>query len=201
MKRVLMMLAVVMSGAYGGAALGASVGEQLADCRKETTENLRLACYDLIGSETNSASSPVDPTDTGMWDIDISSDPITDQKIVSAMASAVEGKGVTGKAPIVAAVCVKGRVNFVVDWQDLFFGDLTVTHRVDEAAPASQKWQNTGNNRVSMHPKPGPFIKSILDKNRLVLRYLSEQGKSGTAIFDISGLRAALAPHPKVCPI
>jgi len=148
-------------------------------------------------------------THTGKWTANVSSDPIDDSKTVVLMITADSGRNMMGVKPILYIRNSKDGDEVFIAWSAFLGQEASVTWRVDSEDPHTGRWplSNTGaesfyetDQSVSSPSDVTDFIRSLIDAKKLAVKVTPYNGNPITAVFDLSGLRKAVAPFKASVP-
>jgi type VI secretion system protein VasI len=112
------------------------------------------------------------------------------------------GQSRFGKKPMLAIRCNAKETYVAIEWYDYLGMERTsVTTRVDKNKALTASWRisNTGEMTALMMPELASFVRNMLDATQLVAEVVPYSDPRITAVFDITGLRAAITPRANVC--
>ena len=125
------------------------------------------------------------------------------------MLNAIEGVGGVIPEPIsLIARCQSNTTEVYVNWQD-FLGDdelgdprstrKRVTYRLPPADAKTEMWGVSTDNDSTFVARAIPFLRTIVESDRLVAQTTPYNEGPSTAIFDLTGARSALEPLAETC--
>jgi type VI secretion system protein VasI len=177
-------------------------------CASIDDETKRLACYDLV------AKSPPDPAPKptpksvhaldgppGGWRVSSSTDPITDELIVTAILPPNDPQTFR-RAPSLVVRCRGESLDVYVLVED-FLGnrnDPEVTMRLDDRKPETQEWGLSADFTAVFHPAPVWLARQFHVSKKLAFRVSPYSENPLTAVFDLTGYARVSAELGKACP-
>lgn len=194
-------------------------------CAGAPVETIRLECYDNLASvlEIMDSDLPSDapteplarvpepsPTeqDTGKWRVSTSVNPMDDTTRVTAILTADSGRSRYGDPVQFVARCQSNTTEAYVIWHD-YVGDDSrdvysdwkyVTVRIGDAEAQRQRWNISTDKKATFAPDwAGALLKKLATEDKLALRMTPYGENPITALFDLRGTRAALAPLAETC--
>ena len=176
-------------------------------CRSISDDAARLACYDL----ENEASKPTIDTGNslGKWQKHSDTSQLTDDKNVFLQLESddpVAGRFGGAEPATLIIRCRENTTSAFFVFNDLFMADIqgygTIDYRLDDA-PMKKLRANASTDNSALGLWSGgsaiPFIKSMLGKNRLVVRATPFNESAITVSFSISGLDEAVKELRETC--
>lgn len=179
-------------------------------CHSIAEDTGRLACYDRVTHFSEAEAVPVAaPVKSGpdgkQWNVQIEGSAIDDRKDVylRVMSDKAEGTGYGNTSHAFFYVrCMKNSTNSFITFNSYTTDDQSVKYRVDDG-PMQKVWMETMNGGDGIGIWSGaraiPFIKGLLDKEKLVVAYESYSNANLEFTFDISGLRNRIGPLAESC--
>lgn len=177
-------------------------------CHSIAEDTGRLACYDRVTtfSEAVTVTAPAKPGPEGkQWNVQIEGSALDDRKDVylRVMSDKPEGTGYGNTSHAFFYVrCMKNSTNSFITFNSYTTDDQSVKYRVDDG-PMQKVWMETMNGGDGIGIWSGtraiPFIKGLLDKEKLVVAYESYSNANLEFTFDISGLRNQIGPLAESC--
>lgn len=160
-----------------------------------------------VSPEVPQAVDPPEP-DRGGWSISRRTNPLDDSETVVAMLSASEGTGgLLGEPVRLIARCQSNRTEFYVNWQD-YLGDddndvratgKRVTYRFPPAEARTEMWNVSTDNDSTFVARAIPFLRVLVENERLVMQTTPYNEAPTTAIFELKGARRVLEPLAETC--
>ena len=162
--------------------------------------------------ETEPAAPEPEPEpepDTGGWRVSRSTNPLDDSTTVVAVLDATEGVGGIIPEPIsLIARCQSNTTEVYINWHD-FLGDdelgtprssrKRVTYRFPPADAETEMWSVSTDNDSTFVASAIPFLRTMVDSDRLVAQTTPYNEAPSTAIFALTGVADALAPVAETC--
>ncbi|WP_185968474.1 type VI secretion system-associated protein TagO [Paracoccus sp. M683] len=174
----------------------------------------RLSCYDEASEyrtttdadSTTAESAPVQSGATGnQWKVDIDGSALDDRKDVYLRVTSDEadatGYGNTSYATLFVR-CMKNSTNAFISFDSYTSDSRSVKYRLDDE-PIRTIWMEPVNGGDGIGIWSGaraiPFIKDLLDRQKLAVAYESYSNANLEFTFDVSGLRAKIGPLTESC--
>lgn len=187
------------------------IERSIAACAAQQGELNRLECYDTMARERGlDGPQPVAiaATDTGKWVVRKNINPIDDTVIAVASLTADSGVSERGRPISFIARCRSNVTEAYAIWFD-YVGDDSrdvysdwkyVTVRIGDAPAKRQRWSVSSDNEATFAPDwAGALLKQLSGEARMILQLTPYSSSPVTAIFDVSGAKAALAPIAETC--
>lgn len=187
-----------------------STAEQPNSCHALSNTTQRLECYDKSTGYDYPVAKPQDETTTPLpdgkqWNVDIKGSALDDRKDVYMRVTSDQvqptGYGNTSHAFLYVR-CMKNSTNAFITFDSYTSDNQSVKYRLDDGS-TKKIWMETMNGGDGIGIWSGaraiPFIKSLLDKKKLVVAYGSYSNANIEFSFDISGLRAKIEPLATSC--
>ena len=167
-------------------------------------------------AEENEPASPEDapaaspPIEDGSWTTDITTNPLDDSRTVVALLDAVEGVGgmIDPKPITLVARCQSNETDVFIGWHD-FLGDdelndvysdrKRVTYRFPPADAQTEMWNVSTDNESTFVDSPIPFLRALVESERLVVQTTPYGESPSTAIFTLAGAEAAISSIAEEC--
>lgn len=140
--------------------------------------------------------------DSGRWDERKSISPMDDSPtvVLSLESSDRIGSGFKSERPTLVIRCQENQTTAYINWQTFIsVTDTEITTRIDSDLAQSSLWSVSSNYKATLSPKSIPFIKSMLNKESLIVRVTPFNDNSYTVKFDITGLDNAIKPVRETC--
>jgi len=197
---------LILGAAFLCAAAGAARGESLQSCAAITTSDQRLKCFDQLASE----AVPTTPIATqSKWIVQTKTSPVDDTTNVYVELSGENGilDQYGQKSSITLELTCRENVTaaFFI-FGGYFMSDLegrgTVTYRIDKQAAQNKNFTVSTDNKALGLWSGGtaiPFIKSLLDGQRLYVEATPFSDNAVSDFLPISGLKDAISPLRKSC--
>ena len=147
--------------------------------------------------------------ETGGWRVSRSTNALDDSTTVVAVLNATEGVGGIMPEPIsLIARCQSNTTEVYINWYD-FLGDddlgnprssrKRVTYRFPPADAETEMWGVSTDNDSTFVARAIPFLRTMVESDRLVAQTTPYNEAPSTAIFDLTGARSALEPLAETC--
>jgi type VI secretion system protein VasI len=188
----------------------ADIKSDIATCAVIVGDLDRLGCYDAI-AKAQGLDGPqpaaVDTTGAGKWRISRDKNPIDDSERVVLMLAADEGAS-RFKAPVTfVARCQSKKTEAYIIWGEYLGNDgdidedyKVVTVRVGSKSAKQERWGTSTDSEATFAPDwAGDLLKEMAGANKLVVQVTPYDENPITAVFDTTGMKAALAPLMDVC--
>lgn len=175
-------------------------------CKAIAADAPRLACFDAVTADIGGQEPAVEAEkppeaqnqDTGVWQVNLEVDPITDEKILTA---AVESdlSSSSYRKPALIVRCKSKLPEIFIAWNDYLGDESVVTVRIDDNEPKSSSWSQSTDQSATFAFQPADFLASILDASRVSARITPYHSGPVTANFPISGLKGVMATNGDLC--
>jgi type VI secretion system protein VasI len=137
---------------------------------------------------------------SGKWNVSEEKSQIDDTVIVQFELESDTGQSKFGQKPVLAIRCNVKETYVAIYWHDYLGMERTdVTTRVDKNKAATASWRISNTGEVMLMPELASFVRNMLDATQLVAEVVPYSDPRITAVFDITGMRAAITPHADVC--
>lgn len=176
---------------------------KLLDCMSVSEDSGRLECFESLTQNAYSTISTVSSEGNSKWRVTKKSSPIDDSVNVFMHLSAnemIKGRYGDKIAPSIIIRCKENETEMYITW-DMYLGigDVEVIYRFDKETAQTADWSVSTTREASFVNKPISFIKSMIDKDSLLLRVTPYGESPVTATFPISGLKEAIVPLQESC--
>ena len=206
MRLVLTLVVVVTSfvvACGGGGEPAVDVSEEPAASEQAPVEPEEPPAAEEPEEPEESAYIPdrTPPADVGDWVVTPLTNPLDDSLTILASLSSIEGVGGFDNDPIrLLARCRSNRTEVFVIWHDfLGSGPQQVTSRFPPASARTESWVISTDADTSFAPRPIPFLRQVLQSERLVLQVTPYLESPTTAVFDLTGADLALRYVAETC--
>lgn len=135
------------------------------------------------------------------WTISESTNPLDDSPTVVLRLEASTGSSRLGERPSLILRCMQNETDVYVNWNDYLGSDaISVTSRLGRAESQTSRWGLSTDNTSTFYPgRTTAFIREIAAVDTLVLNTTPYNESPVTAVFDVRGLSAELAPLQRAC--
>jgi type VI secretion system protein VasI len=180
--------------------------EYLAVCSKVEAAQKRLECYDSLANAERTESGGVEkaavrPAAAGKWKVEVERNRSDDTKTVFLMLGANIGRTNWGEPIILLLRCKSGVPSAYINWNEyLGDGPAAVGLRIGAGELKTMKWSLSKDSKAAFYP--GSFhglAAELLQNETLIATIVPGNGKPLAAVFDIRGLRGAMAPLRDAC--
>jgi hypothetical protein len=151
-------------------------------------------------TETSGAQETIGENESGngkgSWQVQTETDPMDDSKKVYFLLRSEKGSSSYG-SPIVLVIRYSGgNTELYINWRDYLADNSQVTYRIGSGEPNTQQWQQSNDSTATFYPGNVPeLLRKLRDVERFVARTIPYDEGPTTAVFDVSGLKQAAAPH------
>ncbi len=185
-------------------ALHAQSKEELAKCSAISEGIQRLVCFDALAHSLGvNAPTVENKPGKGKWQISVEQSPIDDSRNVYLSLSANEA--ITGKygrnpTPTIHFRCkekkTEGYINF-----DVYLGteSTRITTRVDKDKAQTNWWGISTDRQAAFVPQAIPFLKTLMNKETLLVQVTPYGENTVITTFDIRGLAESATPLTEAC--
>lgn len=188
---------------------GAVEDRKVLACAEMTDKTARLNCFDMLAYSVKSADdapTPSAPESTGRWTMSRSTNPLDDTTTVVAFLTATQGTSKWGDAVQLYARCRSNVTELYVDWGDYLGHDdyrsetKRVSVRVGQSPAKDQQWSVSTDGKATFAPGwAGDLLKRLVSADQLVLQTVPYSESPTTAVFDLTGARAAIRQVADAC--
>ena len=182
-----------------------------SECYKKESSAERLACYDNENKQTDLKKNKPSPPKSilkGKWHVREERSKLDDSKSVFLSLAADEFKSCPFKQANhrITIRCLENTTSVIIGFGGCFMSDLQgrgrVTFRADKEKSFTRNLlESTSHETLGLWSgsKAIPFIKSILDNEKLYLRATPFKQSPVDATYHIAGLAEAIKPLRKAC--
>ena len=198
-------LPIALAAAQGGASPG-DLRAAIGHCAKLTDTGGRLACYDRIAASLGLRARPAAQLGK-QWTLRRNENPLDDTATVYGFTTAISGKNVWGRSPVLVVRCQSNSTDVYVNWNTYLGddGDLggasfkSVTYRVDKGQPMTGRWTLSTDSEATFASSPIALMRKMVGAERLVVRVVPFEQNPIVAVFDISNGRPVYEDVAKTC--
>lgn len=200
MRRILLLAAVAVS--VPSISLAEITNAEFARCAAVDGDLQRLECFDGLARENNLDGPQPEATGVqgvGKWDVRSETNPIDDSRTVTLVLIADSGASRYRDSVYLIARCQSNTTEVYINWNDYLGSEAEVTSRVGSATANTQRWGMSTDKQATFHPRPIPFLRSMLNADRFVAQVTPYNESPTTAVFDVRGLENAIRPLRETC--
>ena len=137
----------------------------------------------------------------GKWDVNIQTDPITDEKIVVSTLKSNDFKPTYKGLTALLIRCDNRKVEIFTSFDDyLGSKSIAVISRVDKDKPETKKWSLSTNSQSAFYPSnEKELLRRLFAAEQFVVRATPYNESPKTLIFDVKGIYNTLKPHQDTC--
>ncbi len=199
MKKVIFLLVAMVMVSFPQSSFGEDTKYQLELCSKIENNIKRLQCYDdLVGKNQSTAHSSI-----GHWSVRTENSKFTDTKTIYIHTNALEeihDRYNNQVTPYLFFRCEDNKTEAFIGWE-MFIGtgSTNVTYRIDKEKVKNVTWNTSTDNKAVFISKPINFIKSLMDKQNLIVEIIPYGENRRMVEFNVTGLREAIQPLQEAC--
>jgi hypothetical protein len=187
------------------------IDKSLAKCAVMKGELDRLDCYDKLAKRfglDGPQEQKTAPTGLGKWRVSKKVNPIDDSMTVTAILDADSGVGSRGEEVFFVARCQSDKTEAYIGWEDYVGDDSSsvyeswkyVTVRIGGEDAEVQKWGVSTSKDATFAPDwAGDLLQKMARDNKFIVQTTTYGESPVTAIFDTTGMMAALEPLAETC--
>jgi type VI secretion system protein VasI len=210
--RTLIVFAAIVIGTE---AYAQTLEEKLTECVSESDNLLRLQCFDDAVSELKQddvvevPAVETDSSDTGAWVVETEVSAIDDSLgVFLTLSSKDPVPGPYGQfGPLMLTLrCMENTTAATIYFNQYFMADIRgggqVEYRLDDAEAQTLRMVSSSDNMFLGLWSGGlaiPWIKSLLDAERLVVRAMPMNEGAVTGEFDLNGLENVIGQLREEC--
>lgn len=195
--------ALTLAALYPVVAVAEIEDQEVATCAAKTSVVERIVCYDDMAKRHDLAPSAraTTPEQSGKWWTNTKTDPLNDQSVYSAGLAADSGQGRFGDNVSLVVRCSNNRTEMYINWQTFLGLDATrTTYRIGSDQAVTSSWTNSTDNQAAFFPgSPVGTLKRMLAETSFVANVTPYGENPITAIFDTTGIQAALSDIRQGC--
>lgn len=167
----------------------------LVECAAIGAGTKRLACYDRLAASI-----------AGSWRIAMQNSPIDGSRTVLLSLDANALTFSEARQPIRPALwirCEQDQTQLYVLW-DLYLGtyDTEILYRIDSAPAHTESWEIPSDKQAAglwSSAEAIAFIKKLFGADQMVMEVTPYADRSLKSVFEVAGLKQAIAPLRKAC--
>jgi type VI secretion system protein VasI len=174
----------------------------IAKCAVIKGDLERLSCFDELAKVKNldGPQQKSTPTGVGNWLVKDEINPIDDTRKVVLGLKSSSGQGRYGTPIALFVQCKSGKTELYISWNDYLGGDeVPILIRVGKSTAKNEVWDISTDNEASFSPAPIPLLKQLIESDTLLAQVTPYNESPVTAIFDLAGLKNAIAPLRETC--
>lgn len=192
---------------YDGIAVAFLSSDNFSDMMGRCYSNLDAMAADVKDAAEDAEAEMAGNTTNGKWVIDSSTNPLDDSKTSTATLAADEGTSRFNGPVRFVARCQSNQTEVYVVWHE-YLGDDSrsvydeykmVDVRVGDAESSSQQWGISTDKQATFAPASIDLLRQMAKQKRLVMQTTPYNESPITAVFDLTGAKAAIGEVAKTC--
>ena len=162
-----------------------------------TDSDARLKSYDAVLEKYALRKKPAKAELTeAKWGVDVKSDPVTDEKVITATIMADSGRSSWDQPVWLVIRKSAERLELYIGWNSYLGSEAVVTYRVGKEVPETKEWSLSSDSQASFYTGDTvDVISRMLKADQVVARCTPYNESPITAVFDIRGLRKELEKY------
>lgn len=205
-----MRIAIIALLVFTGPAFAEPSVDAFRACGKIEDSVKRLECFDRLTAAAAPVAEPIIPPENkGNWQVQSDVSKIDDTtNVFLALNSIEEIEGRFGRQGhmTLMIVCREKKTNLYITFAGHFMSSIqgagTVTYRLDQESAKTASFSNSSDNQALglwSGSSAVPFVKSMLGKQKLLVRAQPYSESAVTGEFKIAGVENAIEPLRKAC--
>lgn len=194
-----LLIGAICPSATAQAGLRAGIGQ----CSGRAGDLSRLSCYDSLARQLGFRQTHTStPAGGERWHVSTERNPIDDTPTISLSLVATTGRSTFGRPVVLVVRCLSRELSVFIDWQSFLGEDETqVLARLGSDSASTETWGNSTDNTATFYQGDAvDLLRRLLATNRFVAQVTPYDESPITAVFNVSGLRAAASGIPVACP-
>jgi type VI secretion system protein VasI len=178
--------------------------QTIGRCAIQEGDLQRLVCYDSIGQSLGYSRTPAatNVAGSGNWHVSNLKNPLDDTRTVALSLGATTGQARFGDPVVLVIRCQSRKINAFINWSSYLGLEQTpVTTRLGAGEAKTQRWSLSTDNKATFYPgDAAALLEQLLAADRFVAQTTPYSESPITAVFELTGLSAAVKPLREVCP-
>ena len=191
-KLTLVVLAFTFSAPLAAESIPYSA---MAKCAAITENASRLQCFDQLAQATPAEAKSA----TGKWQLEDHTNPLDDTVDITLTLLADSGTNRSGRPFMLTAHCDSHKTQLAISWYAYLGSQASVTLRIGSGEANTSRWDVSADKQATISTVPVQTLKDMLSADKMVAQVTPFNQKPYTAIFDLSGLEAAIEPVRATC--
>lgn len=167
----------------------------IAKCAAISEDASRLQCFDQLAHAAPTEAQSA----TGKWQLKDHTNPLDDTVDITLTLLADSGGNRSGRPFMLTAHCDSHKTQLAISWYAYLGSQASVTLRIGSGEANTTRWDVSSDKQTTMSTVPVKTLKDMLNANKMVAQVTPFNQKPYTAIFDLSGLEAAIEPVRATC--
>lgn len=175
---------------------------EIAKCATIKGDLQRLECYDGIARKNGlmgEQEQPLSTTGNGKWNVRSTINPVDDSKTVTLSLFADSGQGRWGDQVYLIIRCKSNTTDLYISWNDYLGRKANVLTRIGSSKASTEYWPLSTDKKATFKNKPIPFIKKMMESNKMVAQVTPYNESPVTAVFNTTGLKSAITALRDTC--
>jgi hypothetical protein len=184
-------------------AMNSPIQKEILEEEGEIKLNIPLSSKERERPKKTLFQEKVDYVNGAGWLVQTDVSPIDDSKTIYIRRRAYDsylddyGREVT---PELTLRCKENKTEVMINW-NMYLGlnRTNITVRLDDKPAQTKGWTISTDNKASFAPSPIGFIKSMLDRAKMVVRITPYGSNTKTVEFGVNGLKEEIKPLRNAC--
>ena len=196
------MIRTVMASAAVCMLVTAGFAEEKDPMRKElraagqiTDSDARLKSYDSILEKFVLRKKP-EKGAVSKWEVEVNSDPVTDDKVITACVPADSGRSTYGQPVWLIIRKTADRLEMYINWNSYMGSETVVSYRVGKDEPDTREWLLSSDKQASFYSGDvAEIVSRMIKADQVAARCIPYNESPITAVFDVRGLKRELEKY------
>jgi type VI secretion system protein VasI len=200
MKRIGIVTGLLVLLPMSAVAQDYNLAARIRECAAIGDETLRLAAFDRLAASIASPPPSVKNVRVASWSMTTEANPLDDSQTVALMLHAAD-VGATAEGPVTLILrCQSKSIEAYISWGVYLGSSAFVTWRVDPGRATAEQWTVSTDGTSTFCPSNEmAFVDQLVQADRLVARVTPPNANPITAVFNLDGIREAVAPLLAEC--